>query len=97
MITWFVSRHPGEIEWIKTQPIEIDSFVEHLDINLISKGDTVIGNVPLHLAAQICAKGARLICLSVAVPATLRGQELTKDVLTHLECSLQEFRVEPVQ
>lgn len=96
MTTWFVSRHPGAIAWIKSQSIMIDCFVEHLDIAQISNGDTVIGNVPLHLAAQICAKGARLICLSVAVPASLRGHELSKEALTHLKCTLQEFRVEPV-
>ena len=97
MTTWFVSRHPGAKEWIKKQSISIDYFVEHIDIHMISSGDTVIGNVPLQLAAQICAKGARFICLSVTVPSTLRGHELTKDVLTHLKCSLKEFYVEPIE
>lgn len=96
MTTWFVSRHPGAIAWIKSQSVTIDCFVEHLDVDQISSGDTVIGNVPLHLAAQICTKGARLICLSVSVPSALRGHELTKEVLTQLKCTLQEFHVEPV-
>lgn len=97
MATWFVSRHAGAIEWIKKQPVHIDRFVSHLDVNDIAEGDTVIGNVPLELAARICQKKAKLIGLTFSVSAGQRGKELTAQALNQLQCSLQEFRVESVR
>ena len=43
MTTWFISRHPGAIEWIKSSGVKIDKFKEHLCIEEISSGDVVIG------------------------------------------------------
>ncbi|MDN3686095.1 CRISPR-associated protein Csx16 [Vibrio sinaloensis] len=36
---WFVSRHPGAKQWAKTQLIEVDQFVSHLDISQVEMGD----------------------------------------------------------
>lgn len=54
MTTLFVSRHQGAIEWIKQQSIQVDVFVEHLNVEEIQAGDVVIGTLPLHLAAEVC-------------------------------------------
>lgn len=67
MTTWFISRHLGAIEWIKQQNIQIDHFESHLDTSLIQAGDVVIGTLPIHLAAEICQKGAKFYFLSVNV------------------------------
>ena len=59
MAVWFVFRHPGAIEWVKLQNIQIDRFESHLDTSLVQAGDVVIGTLPIHLAAEVCQKGAK--------------------------------------
>ncbi|PJC04222.1 MAG: CRISPR-associated protein Csx16, partial [Gallionellales bacterium CG_4_9_14_0_8_um_filter_55_61] len=59
MTVWFVSRHPGAVDWAKTQGIAVDRWVAHLVLSEIEACDTVIGTLPVQLAAQVCAKGAR--------------------------------------
>lgn len=39
MSVWFVSRHQGAIEWIKLQSIQVDAFVEHLNVDSIQAKD----------------------------------------------------------
>ncbi|QTM01032.1 CRISPR-associated protein Csx16 [Mannheimia sp. ZY171111] len=94
MITWFVSRHIGAIEWIKQQPIHIDRFVEHLNVANIQADDIVIGTLPIHLAAEVCQKGAKFYFLSVNVARYQRGTELTCEQLVEQGCSLQPFYIE---
>ncbi len=84
MTTFFVSRHPGAIEWAKRQNLVIDHFMPHLDPLHVHSGDTVIGSLPVNLAAQVCEAGARYLHLSVALPADRRGQELWADDLERL-------------
>ena len=94
MTTYFVSRHPGAIEWAARQKLNVTHFVAHLDTSLVQPGDSVLGTLPVNLAAQVCAKGARYWHLSVEVPATLRGQELSADELQRLDASLNAYHVE---
>jgi len=55
---YFVSRHPGAIDWAQGEALTIDQFVPHLNLALVQAGDTVIGSLPVNLAAQVCAAGA---------------------------------------
>ena len=89
MTTWFISRHEGAIEWVKQQNIQIDRFERHLNTSLVQTGDVVI-----HLAAEICQKGAKFYFLSVNVSREQRGTELTCDQLTEQQCSIQPFWIE---
>lgn len=93
MTTYFVSRHQGAIEWIKQQVIQIDRFVEHLNIDEIQADDVVIGTLPIHLAAEVCHKGAKFYFLSVNVSREQRGTELTREQLEKQGCSLQQFYI----
>lgn len=95
MTTWFVSRHPGAIEWLKNQNIAVDEFVSHLDVEIIKTGDVVIGSLPVNLAAIVCAKGARYFNLSVQLTAELRGKELSAAQLVNCNAKLEEFLVFP--
>ncbi|MDA0129467.1 CRISPR-associated protein Csx16 [Vibrio sp. MarTm2] len=90
---WFVSRHPGAIQWAKAQAIPVDRFVTHLDIQSIQKGDHVIGNLPIHLAEQICLYGARYFHLSLDLPPELRGQELSAEQLNELKAEVREYMI----
>lgn len=94
MTTWFISRHTGAIEWVKQQNIQIDCFESHLDTSLVQAGDVVIGTLPIHLAAEVCQKGAKFYFLSVNVTREQRGTELSCEQLTEQQCSIQPFWVE---
>ena len=91
--TWFVSRHPGAVEWIKRQGISVDHIVHHLDINRVHAGDTVIGTLPVHLAAQVCHKGAQFLFLCLDLPPEKRGVELSADTIEQLGACLKEYVV----
>ncbi len=96
MKTYFVSRHQGAIDWIKSQKIEVDHFIEHLDIDMIQQDDIVIGTLPVHLAGQVCEKGAKFYFLSVNVTKEQRGKELNKNELVKQECKLQQFMIKEI-
>lgn len=57
---WFVSRHRGAQNWAKIQGINA-TVVHHLDANLVRAGDVVMANLPVHLAAEVCPRGARSV------------------------------------
>ena len=43
MTIWFISRHPGALEWARRNGVTFDHHVKHLDTDDIADGDTVIG------------------------------------------------------
>lgn len=94
MSTFFVSRHPGAIEWAAQQKLTVTHFVPHLAIAQVQPGDMVIGSLPVNLAAQVCARGASYWHLSLELPADQRGRELSVDDLQRLGAHLQPFRIE---
>lgn len=93
-ITWFVSRHPGAIDWARRQKLAVARWVAHLDPAAVQAGDTVIGTLPVNLAAEVCARGARYLHLSLAVPAECRGRELSADDLLQLGAHIEPYRIE---
>jgi CRISPR-associated protein Csx16 len=97
MSTFFVSRHPGAIEWAKRQKLNVTQFVAHLDTAQVQAGDTVIGSLPVNLAARVCANGAAYWHVSVSLPATLRGKELTADELERLHARLERFHLQAIE
>ncbi|VEI57500.1 putative CRISPR-associated protein, VVA1548 family [Pasteurella multocida] len=94
MAVWFVSRHQGAIDWIQQQGIHIDRFENHLNVDDIQADDVVIGTLPIHLAAQVCEKGAKFYFLSINVTAQQRGTELNVQQLNEQACSLQPFLIQ---
>ena len=93
MTVWFVSRHPGAIEWAAQQGLHVDRQVGHLDPQLVQPGDTVIGTLPVHLAAAACRQGARFFNLSLDIPAQWRGRELSADDLRQCNARLEQFDI----
>lgn len=92
MTTYFISRHPGALAWAKRKGLVIDRILPHLDPADVQSGDTVLGTLPLPVAASVCARGARYLHLNIGLPATLRGQELSADQLEALGAALVEYR-----
>jgi CRISPR-associated protein Csx16 len=93
-VTWFVSRHRGAIEWARRQGFAVDRWSQHLAPAEVGAADTVIGTLPVNLAAQVCERGARYLHLSLELPAAWRGRELTATELESLDAHLAPFQVD---
>jgi CRISPR-associated protein Csx16 len=97
MTTWFITRHPGARHWAAAQQFAIDRYCTHLDPAEITAGDTVIGSLPVHIAAAVCAAGACYINLTIDLPAHARGKELTLEQLNQFNARLEAFQITPIQ
>lgn len=93
MTTWLVTRHPGALDWLRAQGFTAVEHVAHLDPARVAPGDTVIGTLPVHLAAAVCERGARYFNLSLDVPEHKRGRELSADELTAFGARLEEYAI----
>jgi CRISPR-associated protein Csx16 len=93
MTTFFVSRHPGAAAWAQAQGLAVDRLVAHLDPAGVGAGDTVIGTLPVNLAAAICNKGARYLHLTLELPSDWRGRELSATDMAACGARLEEYRV----
>ena len=93
MTTYFVSRHPGALAWATEEGIRVDQRIDHLDLAMVGPEDTVIGSLPVNLAADVCARGARYLHLSLVLPAALRGVELTPAQMRACGAKLEEYNV----
>lgn len=90
-----ISRHPAAIEWVKSK-ISLDKVIAHLtqkDLEELTEQDTVIGTLPINLAAQVCAQGAKFIYLSLNTPVEFRGQELTPEQMEKFGAKLEPYLV----
>ena len=97
MTTWFVSRHPGALQWMQQHGPAFDRHVPHLNPVQVQPGDSVIGTLPVNLAAQVCARGAAYWHLALEVSAAARGRELSADELQALSATLQRFHIHPLK
>lgn len=96
MGTYFVTRHAGAREWASRRGIKVDQMVDHMTqdhIASLNAGDVIIGVLPINLAAQVCARGGRYLHLSMEVPPSLRGKELSADEMEALGASIQEYKI----
>ncbi|MGR9108430.1 MAG: CRISPR-associated protein Csx16 [Gammaproteobacteria bacterium] len=76
MTTWFITRRFRARDWARLQGRRIDRFVNHIDTTEIESGDIVICSLPVHLATEVCARGARHFHLTIDLPPKSFGCEL---------------------
>ncbi|MBD3768332.1 MAG: CRISPR-associated protein Csx16 [Gammaproteobacteria bacterium] len=96
MTTLLISRHPSAIAWVKSK-VAVDKVLTHLTENDLAKltaDDTVIGTLPVHLAAAVCEKGTSFVYLSLDTPPELRGAELSIEQMDALGARLESYHVE---
>lgn len=97
MTIWAVTGHAGARDWLARQGVVVDVWVESLDVEKVHAGDTVVGTLPIPLAGNVCARGARYRHLTVPLPVGLapadRRRELSADDLDRLGAALQYFEV----
>jgi len=91
--TYLVTRHAGARQWAEEEGIGVDELVSHLDVTCIRPGDTVIGSLPVNLAAQVCARGGRYLHLTLEVPPGLRGRELSAETMRDLGARVEAYDV----
>ena len=96
MTVYFITRHPGAVAWAHNEGIDAAKVIDHLDVTTIQPGDTVIGTLPVNLAAQVCARGARYLHLSLELPPDMRGKELTAEDMRRLGARLEAFHVQTI-
>lgn len=93
MTTYFISRHPGARQWAESRQLDVDCWVQHLELTRIQPGDTVIGTLPVNLAAEVCHRGGRYVHLALELPALARGQELNAEQMSRYGARLQAYQV----
>jgi CRISPR-associated protein Csx16 len=98
--TLFVTRHPGAREWALRHG-QVDAIaISHLDDGTIASlkpGDRILGSLPVNLAAEVCARGARYFHLIIDFPSeTDRGHGLSADEMQAFHARLEEFAVRRV-
>ena len=96
-MTYFISRHPGALEWAQRNGFENAETVAHLNPAVVAAGDQVIGTLPVHLAGQVCERGGRYFHLSMTVPADRRGTEISADDMDQFGAHIKEFKIVEVK
>jgi len=87
---YFISRHPGAQQWAEERVGNVE-MVTHFDPTVVCEGDTVIGTLPVHLAAVVCARGGKYQHLVLNIPVSARGSELTAEDMVSFGAELTEF------
>lgn len=96
MTTYFISRHQGAKDWAQLQNIQVDMVQSHLDISSIQAGDCIIGTLPISLVAELCQRGAKYYHLTLNLPESLRGKELTAEDMQTAGARLEQFSAEKI-
>ncbi len=91
--TYIVSRHQGAIQWLQRQGYEQAIVIDHLDSKLLKPGDSVIGNLPLNVIAELTSSRIDYLHLDVTLPAELRGVELSLEQLEQCNPRLVHYNV----
>ncbi|WP_071058852.1 CRISPR-associated protein Csx16 [Pelistega sp. MC2] len=97
MTCYFISRHQGAASWIQEQGLEIDQMLTHLDMNILKRGDTVVGTLPINLVAELTELGVRYLHLTLNMPESMRGKELSPEEMKQINAYLQEYQATKVE
>ncbi len=91
--TYFVSRHNGAKEWAIKQGFAQVEMVSHFDPSVVSKGDVVIGTLPVNIISEVNRRGGDYHHLVLNLSESDRGRELSAEDMDRLGARLKRFRV----
>ena len=86
-----VDRHAGAVAWCESTGVHFDEYRPHFDGLVVGPGDTVVGTLPVNLAADVCSHRARYIHLTMDIPLELRGRELSEDEMNRCGARLEPY------
>ena len=93
MRTLFITRHAGALDWAARNGFEDVEYVAHFTPG--TEPVRVLGILPVHLAAAVCAAGGEYWNLNLDIPADARERELTADDMESFGATLERFEVWP--
>jgi putative CRISPR-associated protein (TIGR02620 family) len=85
-----VTKHQAALEFLKRMGIHDAAIYRHIDVSLVNEDMTIIGNVPLHLAAKV--KDVMAIEFH-NLPNNRRNDELTLDDMIQFGAHLKRYKV----
>lgn len=88
-----VTAHSGAVEWAARRGLR-GVLVCHLDPAVVHPGQAVVGSLPAHVAAEICARGGRYYHLALELTEQDRRRELTADEMEACNARLVRLNVE---
>lgn len=96
MTTWFVTRHPGALEWVRRLGYDV-THVEQFDIEMTKPGDSVMGNLPVSVIARLTANRVQFFNLDMKTPPSHRGRDLTPDQMDEFGAQLVEYTAKRIE
>lgn len=89
-----VTRHSGAVAWLARQGIDAaaESVFDPLSLR---PGETIIGNLPAHVAAAVTAGGGRYVHLALDLPPAWRGRDLSADDMEKCGARLTPLHILP--
>lgn len=67
-----------------------------MDLAQVNVDDVVAGTLPVHLAAEVCEKGAKFYFLQIPQQFATRGSEYSAAEMTAAGASLVRFEVKKI-
>jgi CRISPR-associated protein Csx16 len=92
----FVTRHSGAPEWARDHGYGDAEFTGHLDPTTVAPGDVVLGTLPIHVAAEVVARGAVFHHLALDLKPEDRGKDLGAREMENAKARLEPYVVVPV-
>jgi CRISPR-associated protein Csx16 len=91
---YLVTRHEGASAFLQQRGYENAELVAHFSPSVVKSGDRVVGNLPLHLIAEVSRRGGRFFTLSLDLPEDLRGvANLSLEQMQRCNPRLEEYQV----
>lgn len=98
MIRYLVTRHAGAKDFAGRLALAPFVMVEQADAAFLARlapGDEVYGNLPVEMAAQVCASGAAFHALILPAARDQRGREFTADEMLAQGAAFRRYSVAP--